>query len=193
VIEGVILAAGRSRRAGVFKPAHRHRGRQLLRHALDGLAPWCERVHVVAGHRHDEILTMTAGIPRVEVLINPDPEAAMFSSLRVVAAALTPASTGFFVLPADCPLVTAATYESLLDAFATHDAERPMIPEHAGRGGHPVLLPATARSAILSAPPDTTLRDIIRALDPVRLPVTDPNVLMDLDTPADLAALAKEQ
>ena len=193
MIEGVILAAGRSRRAGLFKPAHLHRGQPLLRHAVDGLAPWCERVIVVAGHRRDEIAAMTAELPKTEVLLNPDPDAPMFSSIRIAAAALDPTGTGFFVLPADCPLVTAATCESLLDAFTIHDAKRPTIPEHAGRGGHPVLLPTTARTAILNAPPDTTLRDIIRALDPMRVPVTDPSVLMDLDTPADFAALAKEQ
>ena len=192
MIEGVILAAGRSRRAGIFKPAHLHRGQPLLRHAMDGLAPWCERVLVVAGHRQVEIAAMTAGIPRVEVLLNPDPDAPMFSSIHLAATALAPTCSGFFVLPADCPLVTATTYESLLDTFTAHDSKRPTIPEHAGRGGHPVLLPIAARTAISSASPDATLRDIIRALDPVRVPVADPNVLMDLDTPADLAALAKE-
>ena len=193
MIEGVILAAGRSRRAGTFKPAHLHRGQPLLRHAVAGLAPWCDRVLVVAGHRHEEIASLMTGIPHAEVLTNPDPDAAMFSSIGLAAAVLAPTSSGFFILPADCPLVTAPTYKALLDQFTAHDTAHPTIPEHAGRGGHPVLLPATARTAIASAPPDATLRDIIRTLAPIRVAVTDPNVLMDLDTPADLAALTKEQ
>ena len=34
---GIILAAGRSRRAGAFKPAFLHRGKPLLAHAVDGM------------------------------------------------------------------------------------------------------------------------------------------------------------
>ena len=189
--EGIILAAGRSRRAGVFKPAHLHQGHPLLQHALDGLMPWCERVLVVSGHRHAEVAALVAGTPRVEVLVNPDPDSAMFASLRLAAAALSPAVDGFFVLPADCPLVDVASYVALREAFLASDLARPVIPEHAGRGGHPVLLPAAARIAILDAPPRATLREVLRDLQALRVPVDDDAVLMDLDTPDDLAALAQ--
>ncbi len=193
MIEGVILAAGRSRRASVFKPAHVHRGRPLLQHAVDRMLPWCERVLVVAGHRLGEVAALVAGVPRVELLINPDPDSAMFASVRIAASALSAGADGFFVLPADCPLVDAEVYDSLLDTFVAHDMARPVIPEHAGRGGHPVLLPAAARIAILDAFPQVTLRDVLQDLHAMRLPVTDPAVLMDLDTPDDLAALAQEE
>ncbi len=193
MIEGIILAAGRSRRAGVFKPAHVHRGRPLLQHAVDGLVPWCERVLVVAGHRLGEVAALVAGVPRVEMLVNPDPDSAMFASVRVGAAGVSAAADGFFVLPGDCPLVDPSVYDELLDTFAAHDAARPVVPEYAERGGHPVLLPAAARIAILDAAADATLRDVLRDLHAVRLPVTDPAVLMDLDTPDDLAALAQEE
>ena len=192
MIEGIILAAGRSRRAGVFKPAHLHRGRPLLLHAVEGLLPWCERVLVVAGHRRAEVAALVAGIPRVDVVVNPDLDSSMFGSLRLAAAALAPGGDGFFVLPADCPLVCPTVYHALREAFAAHDLARPVVPEYDRRGGHPVLLPAAARIAILDALPRTTLRDLLRDLRAVRLPVTDPAVLMDLDTPDDLAALVQE-
>lgn len=193
MIEGIILAAGRSRRAGVFKPAHLHRGRPLLLHAVDGLLPWCERVLVVAGHRRAEIAALAAGIPRVDVINNPDPDSSMFGSLRIAAAALAPQGDGFFALPADCPLVSPAVYHALREAFTAHDLARPVVPEHGRRGGHPVLLPAAARIAIRDALPRVTLRDLLRDLQAVRVPVDDPAVLMDLDTPDDLAALVQEE
>jgi len=193
VIEGIILAAGRSRRAGVFKPAHVHRGRPLLQHAVEGLMPWCVRVLVMAGHRVGEVAALVAGVPRLTLLVNPDPDGAMFESIRLAADCLAPGTDGFFVLPADCPLVSPSVYDTLLDTFAAHDLARPVVPEFEGRGGHPVLLPAAARIAILDSPAGTTLRDVLRDRHAIRLPVTDPAVLMDLDTPDDLAALTQEE
>ncbi len=186
----VILAAGRSRRAGVFKPAHLHRGRPLLLHAIAGLQRWRAHVVVVTGFRHALIAGMLQGRPGVATVVNPRYDRGMFSSVRTGAAALPDGLMGFFVLPADCPFVAPATQAALLAAFARHGAAHPVIPVHAGRGGHPVLLPASARAAILAAPPEATLRDVIRTLDPRRLPVDDPAVLTDLDTPEDLRRLA---
>ncbi len=189
-LAAVILAAGRSRRAGVFKPAHRVGGRPLLQHALAGLAPWCTEMVVVAGHRHALVADLVAGTPAVRVAINPDPDRGMFSSVQTGAAALGAGPAGVFVLPVDCPLVSAPTHRTLRDAFLAHHARRPVIPTHGGRGGHPVLLPAAVLAASLAAPAGTTLRDLLRRHDPVRLPVDDPAVRMDLDTPDDLARLA---
>ncbi len=193
MIEGLVLAAGRSRRAGVFKPAHLHEGRPLLLHAIASLAPWCGRIVVVAGHRHREIAAMLADQPDLALVVNDDHDRGMFSSVRSGAAGLSPDVRGFFVLPADCPLVDPAVPDALLRAFADHAGVRAIIPEHHGRGGHPVLLPAAARQAIDDAPAMATLRDVIRTLEPVRLPGQHPSVLMDIDTRADVRALAEEQ
>lgn len=185
----VVLAAGRSRRAGVCKPAHRHRGRPLLRHAVDGLAACCREIVVVVGHHRREVRSLVCGLPHVTVVDNREPERGMFSSVRTGMAVLDARLHGIFVLPADCPLVNPATHAELVAAFLAHDAECAVVPRCAGRGGHPVLLPGSAREMILAAPGDATLRDVIRDLGPVFCPVDDAAVLMDLDTPADLRAL----
>jgi molybdenum cofactor cytidylyltransferase len=192
LIEGIVLAAGRSRRAGVFKPAHTYRGRPLLLHAVDGLAPWCDRVTVVAGYRRADIAGLLARRPWVRLVINPRHDDGMFSSVRTGLAAVSSRAQGVFVLPADCPTVDASVARRLLDAFNAHDRARPVVPEHGGRGGHPVLLPRSARATILAAGADATLRQIIRDLDPIRLPVDAASVLQDIDTPADIAALTEE-
>ena len=193
MIEGLVLAAGRSRRAGVFKPAHVHEGRPLLLHAVASLARWCERIVVVAGHRHPEIAAMLADDPDADLVVNADHGRGMFSSVQRGAAAMSPDIRGFFVLPADCPLVDRTVPEALLEAFARHGDARAVVPTHGGRGGHPVLLPGRARRTLAGAPTTSTLRDVIRTLDPLRLPVEHPSVLMDIDTRADLGALTEEQ
>ena len=198
-IGGIVLAAGRSERAGVFKPAFRHRGQPLLALAVTSLAPWCERLVVVGGHRHEEVAELLAdivatgalaGVP-AELAVNRGFDAGMFSSVRVGAGAVDPAVRGFFVQPVDCPLVAPEVYRDLLGAFDRLDGRRAVVPTHQKRGGHPVLLPGTAREAILLAGPDVILRDIVRRCAPLRVPVASASVLMDLDTPADLADLAR--
>lgn len=192
MLDGIILAAGRSRRAGVFKPGHRWRGRPLLRHAVDALAPWCDRLVIVTGHRHDEVAALAGDLPGVVLARNPDPDRGMFSSVQTGAAAVSPDARGFFVLPADCPVLEADVARALLDAFADRaGAPRCVVPEHEGRGGHPVLLPAAARQAILEASFTGTLRQVIGNLGATRVPVASSSVLTDLDTADDLARLPR--
>jgi molybdenum cofactor cytidylyltransferase len=191
VFEGIVLAAGRSHRAGTFKPAHLHAGRPLLLHAAGCLLPWCMRVVVVGGHRHQEVTALLAGRPRLALVRNEAYDRGMLSSVQVGVGSLDPGATGFFVLPADCPLVGTEVPGEMIRAFLDHGARRPVVPVHEGRGGHPVLLPGAARALVLAAAPPATLRDVLRRLSPVRLPVDQPAVLMDLDRGEDLAGLAK--
>ncbi|MEZ4387316.1 MAG: nucleotidyltransferase family protein [Candidatus Krumholzibacteriia bacterium] len=193
MIEGVVLAAGRSRRAGVFKPAYRHEGRPLLAHAVATLAACCERVVVVAGHRQAEVADLLAAGPRTTLVVNAHHDRGMFSSVQAGVAALTPGLRGFFVLPADCPFVETEVTATMLRTFEEQDAARVVVPEHGGRGGHPVLLPGRARSVIGTAAAGATLRDVIRSLGAVRVPVAQPSVLMDIDTRAELRALTEER
>lgn len=193
-LEGIVLAAGASRRAGVFKPTYRLRGRPLVAHAVAGLAPWCARVTVVVGHRGAEVARLVAEsvAGQVRVVVNPDHQEGMFTSVRRGFAAAGPAA-GIFVLPVDCPFVDDGVYGALARTFADHRGERAVVPAFGERAGHPVLLPAiAARELIGVAPPGWTLRDVVRRLQPLRVAVADAAVLMDLDTPADLAQAASK-
>ncbi len=188
-LEAVVLAAGLSRRAGVFKPAVEVAGRALLRHAVDGLRGWCRRVVVVTGHEHELAVRLVAGLDGVVTAHNPRFAEDMFLSVKAGADAVGADAAGFFVLPCDCPFVPAEVHRALIAAFAAHDRGRAVVPEHGGRGGHPVLLPAAARQAILSAGAGVTLRDIVAGLRPLRVAVASDAVLTDADTPDDLARL----
>ena len=186
---GIVLAAGRSQRAGEFKPAFVHLGKPLLCHAVDGMLPWCEGVTLVAGHRHEEVAGLVADRDRVELVVNHDPDRGMFSSVQIGVQAIGSDCEGFFVLPADCPLVAGTVYERLIASFRDFEADRAIIPLHGGRGGHPVLLPAVLGEMVLAAPPTANLREILRAARTERLEVDHPSVLMDLDTADDLRNL----
>ena len=69
-VDGVLLAGGRSSRAGVFKLEAEVGGKPLLGWGLEAMASVCGRVFVVAGHDAEKIAALAAGCDRVEVVIN---------------------------------------------------------------------------------------------------------------------------
>lgn len=91
------------------------------------------------------------------------------------------------VTPVDTPPAKADTVARLLAALA----ERPEIlaarPSCRGRAGHPVAL-RRAALARYTEPAPPPLRDHLHALGPavVDVDTTDPTVLIDLNTPADV-------
>lgn len=187
--QAVVLAAGLSTRMGHPKAL------TLLpdgRRALERVVATCEEAGVplplvVLGAHHDEV---RAALPhldgRVRWLRNPRPDAGRTGSLQCgLAAASAPV---VLVLPIDHPLVAADTLRRLL---ATPGAW--VVPERAGRGGHPLKLADVALAAVQSAPPSTPLRDVpgMIGLQPVRVPVDDPGVHQNLDTPSDVASVTR--
>lgn len=192
----IVLAAGRSSRMGAFKPLEEVEGRPLLARAIATFAEaGVGDVVVVAGHRRDEVAGV-AEAAGARVLTNPAPDDGMFSSLRIGVLGLEETAGRFFVLPADVPLVRPETVGRLLRqgraaATPSGGAAGVFIPEHGGIPGHPPLLGAQLRRAIREADPPGGLRELLGAHDAatVRVPVDDPGVLLDADTPEDLARI----
>jgi CTP:molybdopterin cytidylyltransferase MocA len=130
---------------------------------------------------------------RATLLVNPEPERGMLSSLQVCLAAVgaaTPTPDALFVAPVDCPRVAAATVRQLAAAFEVSGAPI-VLPLHAGRRGHPVLFSAAVFDELRRAPLAVGARAVVRAhaQDLLAVPVDDPAVLDDFDTPADAARL----
>ena len=84
-------------------------------------------------------------------------------------------------------LKDASTVEALLRGAHEPEADW-VVPFHEGHG-HPILLRARLRAAILAAPPDADLRRVLAAAGPRRLvvPVSDPFIHANLDTPEGAA------
>lgn len=179
---GIVLAAGLSSRAGVFKQLFGVRGKALVEHAVDSLAAHCSRVVVVTGHRRKEVEARLAGRPEVQCVFNPEYEGDMFLSVQAGVAAVGPASPGTFLLPVDCPFVKPATLDALVAAFEAAGGERPCVPEYQGRGGHPVLLSPGTREAVLAARVPGTLRGVVAEQGALRVNVEDAMVVADGDT-----------
>ena len=126
--------------------------------------------------------------PRVELVVNPDPDRGMFSSIQAAAdrAARAGPWMTVLILPADMPFVPPATIGRVLRQSQSTGGV--VCPVFKGKRGHPVALPAAALELVRAAPADATLADVLDAAPGGRteLEVTDPGVLRDVDVPSDL-------
>ena len=82
----------------------------------------------------------------------------------------------------------------VLSAFQASDGQTLVIPSHAMRRGHPILLPRWLWDEVLALPAGATLRSVIqRHAAAIRyVEVDTATVLADLDTPEQYAAAARE-
>ena len=102
-------------------------------------------------------------------------------------------AAGALLWPVDACLAAPETLAALLaasEASGTRAAEA-WVPSHASRRGHPVLLGAGVFARLLALGPDQPARDVIRGLAAAEalchVEVEDPAVLMNANTPAELA------
>lgn len=94
---------------------------------------------------------------------------------------------GFVIALADMPFIRASTISAVRDALV---AGAPLVaPYFHARRGHPVGIAAKFRGELEALKGDQGARDIIAANEESlrKIPVGDPGVLRDIDTPGDLA------
>jgi molybdenum cofactor cytidylyltransferase len=188
----VVLAAGRSSRMGVPKGLVPFRGTPWLTVQLDAVVSAGARPIVVLGKDRDRYLEALPDLAsRVQLSFNDDPDRGPFSSLQCGLAAALP-SRSVFVLPIDVPAAQPPVWAALL--FALHEGEGrdAAIPQHEGRGGHPVLLSVSLVARLRRRPADSRLDAELAELPAprvARVPVDDPRVRLNLNAPEDWVKL----
>lgn len=190
-LPGIVLAAGASTRMGRPKlllpivPGGTLLGRVLGTLSDAGVAP----LIVVAREPFD--LADAWSDPRVHqvrVVINPQPDLGQLSSLVCGIAALDAAAPAALTTLVDVPLVRQSTIAALLRAWE-HDRAVLVRPVYEGRHGHPVIFGRALLDALVHADPAEGARPVVRSFagDAVDVPVDDPGVLIDFDTPDEYA------
>jgi molybdenum cofactor cytidylyltransferase len=186
----VVLAAGLSRRMGdANKLLAELDGAPVVARTVEAvLASRARPVLVVTGHEAGRVRAALAGRALVFVH-NPDYAKGLSTSLRAGVAALDAALDGAVVCLADMPWVRPAHIEALIAAFEA-SGERPIcVPRFGSRRGNPVLWPARHFAAIAALSGDAGARGLLEAhaAEVCEVPVADPGVTLDVDTPAALA------
>lgn len=177
-IEGVILAAGLSTRAGTYKMELRFGDKMLIEKSIEGMYDFCSRIIVVAGHKVERIRQIVNPYPKVQVIFNEDYREGMFSSVKEGIRHVT--EERFFFLPGDYPLISKEIYSRMLEAQGDI-----IIPTYQGRRGHPILIKSHLIQEILEQSKFSNLREFIQAHHCTLLEVEDEQIMMDIDTIED--------
>ena len=190
-IAAVLLAAGRSRRMGAFKPLLPFGGGSVVRACVESLREAGAReVVVVVGQRADEVRAALACEERVRFAFNDEPESEMGVSVARGLEALGEEFGAALVALVDQPAVPSAAIRGLIEARRRTGA-RLVVPDWQGRGGHPVLVDLSLREEILRVAPRGGLRAIFDAHreEVLRVPAGSPFVARDMDTWDEYVAL----
>lgn len=188
IIDGILLAAGESRRMGFPKPLLRIGNDTFLTRSLRSMLEVARDVVVVTGAYQQAVRDEVPEGRRLRTVHNPDFQRGQLSSLKCAIGATSADVDGVLVHLADHPLVQGATFRALAEKYEVTRAPI-LIARHRGHRGHPVLFAKGVFSELLAAPDSEGARYVVNA-DPaarvVYVDVDDPGVTLDLDTPGDL-------
>jgi len=188
-LAAIVLAAGLSSRMKQFKPLLPLGKTTIVNYVIATSKSVNVDVVLVTGYRHNDVAAAIAD-KGITVVYNPDYQKEMFSSVQAGVRQLSPEYTGFFILPVDIPLVTAATIQSLIKT-ACENPDKIIYPTYQGKRGHPPLLPASLIQNILNWTKEGGLKAVLKAHEKLALevPVNDKFILEDIDNPEDYQRL----
>lgn len=187
-VEGILLAAGESRRMGYPKPLLEIDGKTFIEKIVATMLAVVPRLVIVLGAHAERIRPAIPHDSRIEIAVNPDYSRGQLSSLKIGLGAIQADSAGVIVHLADHPMVLAESFRAIVDSYER--TAKPIVIARSGRRrGHPVLFDRSVFAELQSAPEGEGARHVVNAhasrLEYVDL--DDPGINLDLDTPADLA------
>jgi len=189
-VGAVLLAAGRSSRmGGPNKLLARFDGVPLVRHSAERLvASGASGIVAVIGHQAPEMRKAIADA-RLEVVMNPDFETGLASSLKAGIRHLPAGLDGVLVALADMPGVATHDYDRMIAEFRRHGGRAVVRATAAGKRGNPVILPRVLLARIDELEGDTGARHLVETsgLDIVDVELGEA-ARIDVDTPDALAA-----
>ena len=180
-VAGVVLAGGGSRRMGFAKLLLRHRGQSLLARAAAAAARVCDGVWVVVG-AYPRRYGSEARATGAEVVLNPDWEEGLASSLRRGVDVLPAEIRAALILLADQPFVETEHLEALLERRRTDGCDL-VLSRYQGVLGAPALVDRSLFPRIMALQGDRGARALTGVASSVgEVPL---RASRDVDTPED--------
>jgi molybdenum cofactor cytidylyltransferase len=191
-VSAIVLAAGRSRRMGAFKPLLPFGHSTVIESCIDSLrSAGIESIVVVVGHRGEEIRARLRNRNLI-FAVNPNPDSDMSSSIACGVELTDENTRALLITPVDHPAVPPEVLALLLREWK--DGAKLVQPEHGGRGGHPVLIDLAYRPELLALDPHEGLRGLFSSQreEVRRVHVDSPYVARDMDTWEDYRQLHED-
>ncbi len=163
MIVAIVPAAGMSRRMGACKQLLPFAGTTVIGHIVDELRrSRVDEIRVIVGHEaerlRDELVQRGA-----RIVANPDHEHTdMLASIRCGLAELPPKCRAILVAPGDQPAISCKLIDALIECYTT-GSRGIVVPCHAGRRGHPILIAASYCAEILTGHDQVGLRGLLAA------------------------------
>ncbi len=191
-IAGVVLAAGTSSRMGRNKMLLELAGQSVLRRAVGtavdaGLDP----VLVVLGHESERARGELRGVG-CEVVVNPDYQDGIHSSLRSGIGAVPERCAAAVVLLADMPLVDPGMIRMLVERYRV-DAPPLVVSDYEGVDAPPILYDRRLFPELRALEGEGCGKPVVRrhTAEAIRVP-WPARTLTDLDLPADLERVREQ-
>ena len=186
-LEGIILAAGESRRVGYPKPILKIDGQTFIERIAESMLAVVPRLTIVLGAHSDRVRAAIPRDARIVIVENPNYSRGQLSSLKVGLSALQADATGALVHLGDHPMVRVETFQAIVDSYNRLD-QPIVIARHEGHRGHPVVFDRAIFAELQSAPEEEGARHVVNvnASRVAYVDLDDPGINLDLDTPSDL-------
>ena len=191
-IAAIILAAGRSRRMGKFKPLRPFGNQTVIESCVSNLrAAGVSEIVVVLGHRAEDVREQLKSAS-VTFITNPDPDSAMSASIALGVGALTDDARVALLTPVDHAAIDPQTIGLLIEKWRS--GAKLIQPDFQGKGGHPVLIDLSYRDELKRLDPGAGLRGFFNKhrAGVLRVAVDSPFVARDMDTWEDYRALHED-
>lgn len=197
VINGLILAAGMSRRMGQFKPLMQIEEKTVIETTVNHmLEAGVNQITVVLGYRGSEIQQVLESDrkrrDRLKFAYNLQYETSqMLDSIKVGLNKLERCDR-FFLAPGDMPAISVETYQTLKNIAENNIESKVMFPTLEGYRKHPPLISWSCRDDMLAFR-GKGLRELWKQYEDeiIEIPLDDNGCTMDVDTPEDFQRLCR--
>ncbi len=182
----IIPAAGSSSRMGSAKAVLPLGGMTVLERIVQTyILAGVTEIRVVTGYDREKVQPVLRKLPAREVY-NPRHKQGMYSSVQCGVASCDPEISCYFIHPVDFPLVVPQTIR-LLCAAGHRNSDQIISPVYNGKRGHPLLVGASFRTAILEQDRPLGLKGLLNEYPDSIIPVIvdDSGIRLNMNTPAD--------
>jgi len=190
------LAAGESKRMGAPKPYMKLEGRtflEIIASRLENSGVYFPGI-IVFNEQHRSLIQSLA-LPQFDLISNEKQDLGQLYSLHLAMRIIPQEITGILLCLADHPLIKEDTYRRIVEMHLLFPP-KVIIPTYEDRPGHPAIFPRVFFREIQDLAPakpegvKNILFDHPEAV--IDLPVQDPGILMNLDSPEDISKTGYE-
>ncbi len=194
MIYGLILAAGESKRMGLPKLLLPYGEKTVIETVLTVVKQSKLDQSLVVVHPDDRDISPLAKRMGFEIAVNPEPARGMLSSIIAGLERIPEKVEAVVLVLGDQPGISASAIDLLIIAYRLKEKGL-VLPIYQGKRGHPILFDLKYRMEIKNLNPEIGLKQLIQLHpeDILEIPVNEPGIIYDLDTPEDYALFYSEK